>query len=267
MDMLKRELAPVSPEAWAEIDTMARETLKASLSGRKFVDVEGPRGLDFACVPLGRLAMPKKREAGAVGYGIHQVLPLVETRMDFALDVWELDNVGRGARDPELEPLVAACRKIAAFEEKAVFDGFAAGSIQGLHALAKARKLSVSLEMNAFLDAVAEGQAMMLKDGIGGPANLVASAHVWKFLAKSGPGGTLRSIVERQIEGRAIYSETVKDAMLVSGRGGDLQLTVGQDLAIGYHGHSSTSVSLFLTESFTFRVITPQAVIGLEIKK
>lgn len=265
MDKLRRELAPISQEAWNEIDGLARETLKASLSGRKFVDIDGPRGFDYAGVPLGRLSVPKQQPAGEVRYGLHQILPLVETRVDFSLDIWELDNVGRGARDPDLDALVDACRRIAAFEEKAVFDGFKAGSIVGLHEYAKDRMVGAALDTNAFLDAVAEGQAMMRRDGVDGPADLVVSAPVWKFLGKSVPGGTLKAIVERQIGGKAVYSEAVKDAMLVSARGGDAELTVGQDLAIGYNGHDSTKVSLYLMESFTFRVITPQAIVGLRL--
>ena len=265
MDALRRELAPIGQEAWNEIDGLARETLKASLSGRKFVDIDGPHGFDYAGVPLGRLSVPKQQPAGELRYGLRQVLPLVETRVDFSLDIWELDNIGRGARDPDLDALVEACRKIAAFEEKAVFDGFKAGSIVGLHEYAKDRKVAAALDPNAFLDAVAEGQALMRRDGIDGQANLVVSAGIWKFLGKNVPGGTLRSIVERQIEGRVVYSEAVKDALLVSARGGDAELTIGQDLAIGYNGHDSTKVSLYLMESFAFRVITPQAVVGLRL--
>jgi uncharacterized linocin/CFP29 family protein len=51
----------------------------------------------------------------------------------------------------------------------------------------------------------------------------------------------------------------------VANRGGDLELTVGQDFAIGYHSHSANEISLFVTESFTFRVIAPEAIIGFKL--
>jgi uncharacterized linocin/CFP29 family protein len=41
-----------------------------------------------------------------------------------------------------------------------------------------------------------------------------------------------------------------------------VELTVGQDFAIGYHGHTAAEVNLYITESFTFRVIEPEAVVG-----
>jgi uncharacterized linocin/CFP29 family protein len=51
--------------------------------------------------------------------------------------------------------------------------------------------------------------------------------------------------------------------VLVSTRGGDYELTVGQDLSIGYTAHDRTEVELFLTESFTFRVLEAKAAVQL----
>src|ERR1035438_4954498 len=79
MNFLRRELAPISPQGWSEIDSVAKKALAANLSGRKFVDVDGPHGLDYASVPLGSLTMPEKQDGATVRYGVHQVLPLVET--------------------------------------------------------------------------------------------------------------------------------------------------------------------------------------------
>lgn len=265
MDLLRRELAPISPQGWSEIDTMARETLIANLSGRRFVTVDGPHGIGHPCVNLGRLSTPREEKGSKVSYGIHQVQPLVETRINFKLQTWELDSVGRGAKDIQLNALVEACREIAMFEEKSLFEGFKPGDIVGLHATAKDRSLSMSLDMDVIVDAVAEGQTRMLKEGVEGPANLVVSAPLWKFLARSTPGGTLRSTLESQINGQVIYSECVKDALLVVARGGDLELTVGQDFAIGYHSHTAKEIDLFVTESFTFRVIAPEALVGFTL--
>lgn len=266
MNFLRRELAPISPKGWQEIDSMARDTLVSNVSGRKFVDVDGPHGISHACVTLGRLEMPKKQDHGKVGYGVHQVQPLVEARVDFTLETWELDNVERGARDLQLDALVEACREIALFEEKAIFQGFKPGGIAGLQDAVKGQELSITLDMDSLMDAVSEGQTRLLKEGVEGPANLVVSAPLWKYLARSTPGGTLRSLIQKQIEGQVIYSELVEDAILVAARGEDLELSVGQDFAVGYHSHSTTEVNLFVTESFTFRIIAPEALVGYRLK-
>ena len=46
-------------------------------------------------------------------------------------------------------------------------------------------------------------------------------------------------------------------------RGGDFLFESGQDLAIGYHAHDADSVHLYLVESFSFRVATPEAAVAL----
>ena len=48
--------------------------------------------------------------------------------------------------------------------------------------------VAAALDAAAFLDAVAEAQALMRRDGIDGQANLVVSAGIWKFLGKNVPG-------------------------------------------------------------------------------
>jgi hypothetical protein len=146
MNFLRRELAPISPQGWSEIDYVAKKALAANLSARKFVDVDGPHGLDHASVPLGRLAMPKGQDKAAVRYGIHQVLPLVEVRADFSLLIWELDNIERGAKDIDLDAVVKGSREIAAFEEKAIYEGFAPGAIVGLQQAVKSKKIKISLD-------------------------------------------------------------------------------------------------------------------------
>ena len=69
--------------------------------------------------------------------------------------------------------------------------------------------------------------------------------------------------VAKLIEGPILHSPVLEGGFLLSLRGGDFELTVGQDIAIGYQHHDTRSVHLYLTESFTFRVLGPEAVIEL----
>lgn len=266
MNILRRELAPISEAAWAEIDAMAKNVLSSNLSCRKFVDVAGPFGIDYAVATTGRLTQGKAPKQAKLSWALHQVQPLIEARAPFTLSMAEMDAVDRGAKDIDLDSLTAACLEIAAFEEKAIYQGFGDGNIQGLQDLAKKKNVPAQLEKDAFVDALAEAGIQMLKEGVKGPANLIVSAPVWKFLLHSVPGGTLLKMVNKQIGGEVIYSGTVQDALLVSSRGGDFELTLGQDLAIGYQSHTATEVNLFMIESFTFRIFAPEAVMGLKLK-
>jgi uncharacterized linocin/CFP29 family protein len=49
-----------------------------------------------------------------------------------------------------------------------------------------------------------------------------------------------------------IWSSGVDGAVLVSQRGGDFTLDVGQDCSVGYSSHDDGLVTLHLEESFTF---------------
>ena len=50
---------------------------------------------------------------------------------------------------------------------------------------------------------------------------------------------------------------------MLSQRGGDFLLAVGQDWSIGYTAHDAETVQLYLEETLTFRAIEPDAVIVL----
>ncbi len=56
MNILRKNLSPISDQAWEEINEQARIVFKTTLSARKFVDIDGPKGLNFGAVTLGRLA-------------------------------------------------------------------------------------------------------------------------------------------------------------------------------------------------------------------
>jgi uncharacterized linocin/CFP29 family protein len=60
--------------------------------------------------------------------------------------------------------------------------------------------------------------------------------------------------------GNVIQSPNVKEAFIISERGGDFKLTVGQDISIGFDSATTTEVKLYYTESFTFQVLEPNAV-------
>jgi uncharacterized linocin/CFP29 family protein len=69
--------------------------------------------------------------------------------------------------------------------------------------------------------------------------------------------------VRRAVDGPLVWAPAVDGAIVMSLRGGDFELTVGQDLSIGYASHDERSVRLYLLESFAFRVLTPEAAVAM----
>ena len=54
MNHLMRGKAPITDEAWAEIDAEARRSLTNYLAARKLVDFSGPHGWSYSALPTGR---------------------------------------------------------------------------------------------------------------------------------------------------------------------------------------------------------------------
>lgn len=265
MDILRRKHAPITAQAWEAIDEQAREVLRSNLSARKLVDVSGPHGLTYAAVNIGRLNPASVEAPGGLRYGIRQVQPLVEVRMSFVLDLWELDNIERGAEDPELGPLIDAAMKVAEFEERAVYYGFNPAGIVGMAQATSHPKIELSRDPGHYAERVARAVVALKKAGEEPPYTLVVGPQLAELI-ESGGAYPPRKQIESLIGGRILLSPVVDGAFLVSSNTeGDFELTLGQDLAVGYESHDGQKARLFLTESFTFRVLEPQAVVAFEL--
>lgn len=261
MDILKRTVSNITEEAWGEIDLQASRILRSNLSARKFIDVRGPFGWDYAAISMGRLSVPPDQEEDGVQYGIHQVMPLVEGRAFFELDVWELDNIARGSKDPDLSGMEMAVRKMALFEEETIYNGLDTACIKGISAAAEENVITGS--RNRIVDLLSSAVIKFDSDSVEGPYILVADKDLWHMILSKSEGYPLKKRIESIADGGVILSPSIDQSYLVSTRGGDMEMTIGQDYSIGYHSRTTEKVRLFITESFTFRVINSEAVIRL----
>jgi uncharacterized linocin/CFP29 family protein len=266
MDFLKRQHAPITEKAWEFIDSEARRIFRTALRARRFVDVIGPKGWEFSAVNLGRIEIAGKEAKESQIYGMRTVLPLVELRIPFVLDLWEMDNLSRGAVDVDVDALHEAARGAARFEDTAVLKGFSPAGITGLADSSDHEIQEMQLEAGAFLD-ILSGSVLRLRDvSIEGPYALVVGSETFRFLARAQAGYPLLRRVERLLEGPVVESDILTDeGFLLSTRGGDFELTLGQDLSIGYEHHDSKQLRLFITETFTFRNLEPNGVAKLKL--
>jgi len=266
MDILKRQHAPIVPEAWSEIDGEAKRVLALNLAGRKLVDFDGPHGWKHAAVNIGRLSLHKKQPVAGVHVGTRQVQPLLEVRVPFTLDTMEMDCVARGAAGLELGPVVEASERIARMEDEAIFNGFKDGGITGLIEASPHKPLPIPGAAIKYPQLIVEAREVLRESGIDGPYALALGTRCYKEVAQATEDGyPIRKRIEQQIiDGPLVWAPSVQGAVLLSVRGGDFVLTVGQDLSIGYASHDREKVELYLTESFTFRVLEGAAAIHLK---
>ena len=120
--------------------------------------------------------------------------------------------------------------------------------------------------MEAYPRHVAQAVEVLRAVGIGGPYGLALSPQMFTTVIETTEhGGYLMFEHLRHIlEGPIVWTPGVRGGVVLSQRGGDFLLECGQDLSIGYAGHDETVVRLYLEESFTLRIATPEAAIWLK---
>lgn len=264
MDLLKRQLAPMTEKAWDEIFEQSEKVFKTNLSVRKFADVTGPKGLDTGGVTTGRINIPENQDTKELLYGIHQMQPLVEVRSSFSLDLWELDNVNRGAVDIDLDPLEKAARRIAEFEENTIYEGLKDTGINGLKNDTGHKPVNFPKDGKNMLHEIAESVSKLKGSSVEGPYSLVLDTKKWEMVSSFVNYYPLKLQIEEIIGGPVIHAQHLDGAFLVSIRGGDFKLTLGQDLSIGYETHNRNDVLLYFTEAFTFQILEPNALIYMK---
>jgi uncharacterized linocin/CFP29 family protein len=260
---LHRELAPIADNAWAQIQEEASRTIKRHLAARRVVDVPDPKGLDLAAVGTGHHRQIQTPGAG-IQASLRDVKAIVELRVPFELARQAIDDVERGATDSDWSRLKDAARTIALAEDRAVFDGYPAAGIQGIREGSSNPRVTLPANVRAYPGAVAQAVSQLRQAGVDGPYALVLGAEAYTAAsAGSDEGYPVFHHLERMVDGGIIWAPAIEGGFVLTTRGGDFELTIGQDISIGYQSHSSTVVELYFLETFTFRLLTTEAAVVL----
>ena len=262
MDNVHRELAPISDEAWTEIEQEAARTFKRHLAGRRLVDVEGPAGVDLSAVGRGRVLDIDQPGEGVMAR-LRQVVPIVELRAPFSLSRAEIDDVERGAQDSDWQPVKDAARQVAFAEDGAVFEGYPAAGIDGIRQGASNAPVSLPADVREYPAAIATALSELRVAGVDGPYSVALSADAYTAVSETSDHGyPVIEHIKRLLTGEIIWAPAISGAFALTTRGGDFSLHLGQDLAIGYLSHTDTEVRLYLQETLTFLMLTSEAAVG-----
>ncbi|HEX3902946.1 MAG TPA: family 1 encapsulin nanocompartment shell protein [Polyangia bacterium] len=263
-DLLKRDHAPITPDALAAVDAEAARVLKLNLAGRRLVDFKGPHGWQLAAVNTGRLD-PCAGGGPDVQLGIRRAQPLVEMRVPMKISLTELDAVARGAADPDLAAVVDAAEKAAQAEDSAIFNGLAAAGIKGIIPASPHPPHKLPADVRELPGAILAARETLRQAGVSGPYALALAAPIYaQVLAAAEDGYPLaKRLTQQVLDGPLVRAPAIEGGVLLSLRGGDYELHVGQDLSVGYAAHDRQVVELYLTESFTFRTLEPSAAVAL----
>jgi uncharacterized linocin/CFP29 family protein len=265
MNHLMRELAPVGDEAWEQIDEEATRSLKHYLAARRLVDFTGPLGWDHSSVDTGRIDVLAIGSLGAVEVARRRVAPLIEMRSAFSLDRAELAAAERGATDVDLDAVIAAGRTAALAEDHLVFHGYDEAGVTGIIPASPHEKVAITDDYNHYPSHVARAVAALRSADIAGPYAIALGARCYTGVTETTEHGgyPVFEHLRQILGGPVVWAPAVDGAVVLSQRGGDFELAVGEDFSVGYRSFDPTSVDLFIEESLTFRVHTPDAAVHL----
>ena len=253
MNNLHRELAPISDAAWSEIEEESTRTLKRYLAGRRLVDVPAAAGVALPAVATGHL---KPITAPAKGIIAHQreAKRLVELRVPFDLSRQAIDDVERGSEDSDWQAVKDAAKILAFAEDRAIFQGYKEADIQGVREGTSNPIATLPADIRDYPDAVAHALSQLRLVGVNGPYSVLLGAGEYTALAETRDHGyPVLEHMKRIVDGNIVWAPAIEGAVVMTTRGGDFELDIGQDASIGYLSHTDTSCA------FTFRRHSPSA--------
>lgn len=265
MNHLLRDLAPVTDRAWKAIDDEATRSLKHYLAARRLIDFDGPHGWEHSAVDLGRVLPIAKGPIDGVSAVRRSVLPLVELRAPFFLPRSELAAADRGADDVDLDPVIAAGRAAALAEDGLVFHGYELGGIAGIIPSSPHPAVPINDEYGRYPEHVARAVAVLRAADIDGPYAVALGSRCFTGVTETTEHGgySVFQHIREILGGPVVWAPAVDGAVVLSQRGGDFEITVGEDFSIGFAAADVDAVQLYIEESVAFRVNTPEAAVHL----
>jgi uncharacterized linocin/CFP29 family protein len=264
MNNLHRELAPITDAAWASIEAEARRTFEQHVAARRVVDVQGPDGPSLASVGTGHVTPIDSPDGDGIMARLRTSQQVVELRVPFTLNRQDVDDVERGAQDSDWQPVKDAAKKVAFAEDRAIFEGYAAAGITGVRQSSSSLALTLPAEARDYPNVISQAVSALRLAGVSGPYSLLLSADAYTMVSETSDYGyPIRDHLARVVDGDIIWAPAIDGAFLLSRRGGDFELRLGQDLSIGYLSHDAERVELYFQESLTFLVYTAEASVAL----
>jgi uncharacterized linocin/CFP29 family protein len=208
------------------------------------------------------------RSISAPGEGIiagrREVKPLVELRVPFELSRQAIDDVERGSNDSDWQPAKVAAKTLAFAEDGAIFNGYREAEIEGIREGSSNPIVTLPADVRDYPDAVAQALSQLRLVGVNGPYSVLLGADEYTALAETRDHGyPVLEHVKRIVDGNLVWAPAIEGAFVLTTRGGDFELNIGQDVSIGYLSHTDSLVQLYLQETFVFRVLTGEASVVL----
>jgi uncharacterized linocin/CFP29 family protein len=261
MDYLNRGAAPFNDNIWKQIDDAAISAARDMLTGRRFLEVEGPVGVGLTSVEVGNddfCRQPRADEAGAV---LGRAISVPMLRKSFDLSIRRLAAHQEMSQPLNLSPVQTAAEAVAAREEEFIYTGQQNFGLPGL-LNAEGRNHHEGGDWSNIQQALEDVLAAVnILDGKGfrGPYALALSPPLYNGLFRLYPGTELLQLQHlRRLCERGVYKAPIEHGVLVDPRVG--RLLIGQDLMAGYIGQNGVHYQLYLSLSLVLMIEEPGAI-------
>lgn len=261
MDSLNRGQAPFPASIWQAIDEAAAQAARDRLTGRRFLDLEGPFGAGLTTIEVGNddyCRQPGPDEAGAV-MGRSISLPML--RKSFHLSIRRIAAHIENGQPLDLSPAQDAAEAVADREEEFIYRGQPAFGLAGLLTMEGRQQVEATdwTAPDRALQDVLGATTRLDDSGYRGPYALALSPILYNNLFRLYPGSDVMALEHlRRLCTAGIYKAAIEGGVLVDTRVGVLIL--GQDLSTGYSSQDGVHYHLYLSESIVLRVDEPCAI-------
>jgi uncharacterized linocin/CFP29 family protein len=137
--------------------------------------------------------------------------------------------------------------------------------VAGMVAASPHEPVSIAKDYTKYPEHVAKAVAALRAADIGGPYAIALGARCYTGVTETTEHGGYPVLehIQQILGGPVVWAPAVDGAVVISHRGGDFELTVGEDFSVGYRSADAIAVELYIEESLTFRINTPDAAVHL----
>ena len=270
MDYLNRSQAPFGADLWRRIDEAAIEAARDALTGRRFLEVDGPYGVGLTSIEIGNddyCRDPGPGEAGAV---MSRAISVPMLRKSFRLSVRRIASSTDQGQPLNLDPVEDAAEAVAAREEEMIYYGNPDFGLEGLLSARGRHEIEGGdwANIDQALQDVLAAVNRLDESGLRGPYALALSPRLYNSLFRRYDGSDVLQLEHiSRVCTVGIFKAPIEGGVLIDPRVG--VLVIGQDLRAGYGSHDGIHHHLYLSESLVLRIDDPKAIctIGADVGK
>jgi uncharacterized linocin/CFP29 family protein len=261
MDTLNRGQTPFPSSIWTAIDEAAASAARDRLTGRRFLDLEGPFGVGLTTSEVGNddyCRQPALDEAGAI---MGRAIPMPMIRKNFQLSIRRVAAQIENGQPLDLSPVQDAAEAVADREEEFIYTGQPGFGLPGILNVEGHQQVDSSdwTAPEGELQDVLAAANRLDDSGFRGPYALALSPAFYNNLFRLYPGTDVIGLEHlRRLCTAGIYKAAIEGGVLVDTRVGVLIL--GQDLRSGYSSQDGVHYHLYASESIVLRIDEPKAI-------